>query len=332
MDVATHALVPLAGALAAYGFLRRDAPQDRRKAAVAGVFGVAGFAPDLDGLIDPLSARFDALYWLQHRGVSHTLLGAPVFALATLGALVLLARVWPRRASLFAWRPALVPAAVIGSWTHLVLDGITYSGVPLLWPFAFGRVGFPLFHWLVWWLFPVGVVVLALHAARRLSRRRVVQAGALVVIALVLVATVRATTRPWDVADDERVFPRNSMQEWVIAKPHDNGSWLVQTQRAGERFDPQWFEAREPPEAAEAIERARGTSAYRGFLMGSFGPVVTTADREAAGWNITFTDAAQRYEAVRDPRWTPTRPFDAWGYVSFVVRDDGGIAVTHRGW
>ena len=332
MDVATHALVPLAGALAAFGFLRRDAPQDRRKAAIAGVFGVAGFAPDLDGIIDPLSARFDALYWLQHRGVSHTLVGAPLFALVALAALVLLARAWPRGASLYVWRPALVPAAVLGSWTHLVLDGITYSGVPLLWPFAFGRVGFPLFHWLVWWLFPVGVLVLALHAARRLSRRRVVQAGALVVVALVLVAGVRAATRPWDAGEDERVFPRNSMLEWTVAQPHENGSWLVQTERAGARSDPQWFEAREPAEADGAVDRARSTDAYRGFRMGSFGPVVVTALREGDVWNVTFTDVAQRYEALRGPRWSPTEPFEAWGYVAFRVHDDGRIDVTHRGW
>lgn len=333
MDIATHALVPMAGALAALGFLRRDAIEDRRRAAIATVFGIAGFAPDLDGLIDGLSARSDALYFLQHRGLSHTLVGAPLFGLVALGALVLLARAWPRRMSLFTWRPVLVPAAILGSLTHLVLDGVTYSGVPLLWPFSFARVGFPLFHWLVWWLFPVGALVLALHAVGRLSRRRVVQAGALVVVALLVVASVRVVTRPSaaDLPEGALVFPASSELAWTIATPIPDGSWRVETYRDGRLQDPVEFFHRAPEEAAEAIARVTETGAFKGFRMGSFGPVVTQAHREGEAWNVTFLDVAQRYEALHDPRWTPAEPFEDWGYVTFLVRGEE-IDVVHRGW
>lgn len=331
LDIATHALLPMAGALAALGFLRRDQPAARPNAAVAAVFGIAGFAPDLDGLIDGWSARYDALYWLQHRGVSHTLVGAPIFALVVLAALVALARLWPRRFSLFAWRRALVPAAVLGSWTHLVLDGITYSGVPLLWPFAFGRVGFPLFHWLVFWLLPIGGLALLLHAFGRLSRRGVIATGAVVAVILIVIAGARATLRPADVEGDALVFSRNQMNEWTILDPSPNGTWRATLLRDGVAADVGWFEPDEPPAAADAIARARDTGAYKGFLMGSFGPTVIVAEPSDDGWRVTFTDVAQRWEALHDPRWTPTMPHDEWGYVQFLV-DGTDVTVLHRGW
>lgn len=332
MDFATHALVPMAGALIALGYLRRDEPQDRSRAAFAAVFGIAGFAPDLDSLVDPLSEHVDALYFLQHRGFSHSLAGGPVFALVALGVLVLLARLWPRGASLFVWRPMLVPAAIVGSWTHLVLDGITYSGVPLLWPFAFGRFGFPLFHYLVIWLVPIAGLALGLHAFRRLSRRRVAQTGAFVVLVLVVLAGARAANRPWDEPEGTRVFPQNSMFAWTLATPHENGTWLVETYRDGARHDPMWFTASAPPDAEAAIARARDTDAYKGFLMGSFGPVVIDARREGDAWNVSFVDVAQRYEALRGPRWAPVEPFDLWGRASFLVPDEGPVRPIDRGW
>lgn len=330
VDVATHALVPMAAALAALGFWARDEPQDRRKAAFAAVFGLAGAAPDLDGLIDPLSEWFDSLYWLQHRGVSHTFAGAPIFGLILLLALSAGAAAWPRRMGLFAFRPRLVVAAATGAWTHLVLDAVTYSGVPLLWPFVDGRFGFMLFHWLVFWLFPVGAIVLGLHMIGRLSRRRVVQAGALVVVVLLVLAGVRAASRP-DVEDGQLVFPTKRELSWVVATPHANGTWVLETHRLGDRSDAVWFEPNEPEAATDAIARAKATDAYRGFRMGSFGPQVVVAVQEAAGWNVTILDIAQRYEAMHAPRWAPSEPYEEWGYVRFLVRDDG-IDVLHRGW
>lgn len=331
MDVATHLLVPYAGLLAAYGYWRRAHPHDEARAAQAAVFGIAGFAPDLDGLVDPLSERFDALWWLQHRGVSHTLVGAPLFALALAGALALLARRWPRRFGLFAWRPGLLLFAIAGSWTHLVLDGVTLAGVPLLWPMMFGRFGFPLFHWLVWWLFPVGVVALALHAFGKLDRRRVVFAGALMVAALVVVAGIRVATRP-DAPEGSLVFPRSSDLEWLVLTPLSNGSWHAATHRSGQVSGDAWFAGDVPPAARDAVRAARETDAFRGFLLGSYGPIVERAAlAEDGAWRVTIVDVAQRYEATNEPRWTPTEPFEDWGYVEFEVRD-GYVEVLHRGW
>lgn len=332
MDVATHLLVPYAAALAALGFWRRGELGDRRRAAVAAVFGVSGAAPDLDGLVDGLSSRFDALYWLQHRGVSHTAWGAPLFALALLLVLAWMARAWPRRMSLFAWRPALVPAAVLGSWTHLVLDGITYGGVPLLWPLSFHRFGFMLFHWLVFWLFPVGALLLGIHAAGRLSRRRVAQGGVLVVALLVVVAGVRVATRP-EAREGELIFPRPSDVTWMSVSREGEDGWIVgERGRDGGLHDAMVFRGGVPDAALDAVHAAQRHAAYRGFLMGSFGPRVTMASPLGdGGWNVTFVDVVQRYDALHEPRWTPTEPFEDWGYVSFHVRG-ADVDVVHRGW
>lgn len=331
MDVATHLLVPYAAALVAFGYWRRDEPADRRKAAYAAVFGIAGFSPDLDGILDPLS-HVDSLYWLQHRGLSHTAVGAPLFALAALGLLVLGARLWPRRMSLFAWRRGLVPAAVLGSYTHVLLDGVTYGGVPLWWPFADGRWGFPLFHWLVFWLLPVSAIPLLFHTLGKLRRRDMVAAGALVVAILVGLGAFRAAMRPWDEPEGSLVYSTESELEWIVARPAGNGSWELETVRGDERTRRIWFSNDVPPDAEDEVARVLDTDAYRGFLMGSFGPRVTRAEpHPAGGWNVTVSDVVQRYEAMHGPDWAPSEPFEEWGYVSFRV-DGDSIEVLHRGW
>jgi membrane-bound metal-dependent hydrolase YbcI (DUF457 family) len=332
VDIATHALVPMAGALAALGFYRREAEGDRRRAAIAATFGAAGFAPDMDGGIDWLSNVSDSLYFLQHRGLSHTLVGAPLFALALLGALVLAARWSPARFGLFVWRPVLVPAAILGSFTHLLFDIVTYAGVPLFWPFAYGRVSLFLFHWVVIWILPLAGVVMVLHMMGRMSRRRVVQAGAALVALLVLLAGVRLATRPWDEGEDALIYSRSSELEWTVVKPLPNGSFEAYLYRLGERGEPMWFASDVPPNATAAVEKALATPAFKGFLLGSFGPVVTrAAATPSGGWNVTFTDVAQRFEALHGPQWTPSDEFEEWGYLALVVEDDR-VRPLHTGW
>ncbi len=332
VDVATHFLVPYAGALAALGLARRGVMADPGRLALAVAFGLGGAAPDLDGLLDPLSEWDSAWFALQHRGASHSLVGAPVLALVVVGALAVASRWWPSRLSAFAWRPAIGVAAALGSLSHLALDAVTFGGVPLAWPFVDGRVTLGIFGWLVWWLFPVGVVVIALHAWGRLGPRRVVVAGALVVAALVVVAGVRLAERPWP-GDGALVFPTDRDLVWMVATPAANGSWLVESSRLGARSDPAWFEPSTPPGAEGAFAIVRDSDAYRGFLLGAFGPVVERAERRAdGGWNVSFVDVAQRYYATHAPSWTTTDPHDAWGLLALVVREDRVTAVTHRGW
>lgn len=329
MDIATHLLVPYAAALAAFGYWRKGGSGDRRRASAAAVVGVAGFAPDLDGLLDGIAEALPDYYWLQHRGVSHTLLFSPLFAFTLVGSLSLLARRWPARFGLFSWRASFVPWAVLGAWSHLMLDAVTLAGVPLWWPFAFGRTAFMLFHWLVIWLLPPAALVLGLHAFGKLDRRRLVQAGAALALVLVVLAGWRLAERP-DM-EEALVFPRDSAREWLVVRQAANESHHAALWRDGNLHDDMWFEPAEPAAAASAIGRARDTGGYKGFLMGSYGPEVVQAAREGDAWRVRFTDVAQRYEALHEPRWTPTTPFEDWGYVEFLV-DEASVTLTHRGW
>ena len=78
-----------------------------------GLAVVAGF-----GALVP---DFDLRVGLPHRGVTHSLLA--------LGLVALLA---------FHGLPLLVALALVGGYgSHLVLDSLTVSGVPLLWPLRF---------------------------------------------------------------------------------------------------------------------------------------------------------------------------------------------------
>jgi membrane-bound metal-dependent hydrolase YbcI (DUF457 family) len=329
VDVATHLLVPYAAALWALGAWRRGAPPGRLGLAAA--FGVGGFAPDLDGGIDWVATRWPELYFLQHRGLSHTLVGAPPFGVLLVGGLALLALRFPRPLSAFAWQPWLLPAAALGSWTHLVLDAVTYGGVPALWPFAWGRAMWPVFPWLVAWLFPVCTLVLALHLFRRLGPRSVAVAGAGVALLLVVLGTAQAVARP-EVPEGGMVLPRSSMAEWVVVRPDGDQAWNVTLLRRGEPVASERYASSVPPGAEAAVAAARGTPEYRGFLMGLFGPETVVAEREpGGGWNVTFTAVAQRFEATHDARWTPTQPHGEWGLQSFLVRE-GSIEETHRGW
>lgn len=329
VDVLTHGLVPYAAALAAAGLWRKGVVPARHRVAWAAVFGIAGASPDLDGLLDMLSERSDALYFLQHRGVSHTAWGAPLFALATLGVLVGLARLFPRRFGLFAWRPALLAAAVLGSLTHLALDALTFTGVPLFWPFSWTRVSLQLYHWLVWWMFPIGALALALHLWGRFDARAMTRVGALLVAILVVIGGVRLATRP-DV-DGALVFPRADERAWTVLVPVDGG-WEATTWRGDERLDRMTFLGNIEPGGDEAVARALAHPAWLGLKMESFGPIVTTATRAGDAWNVTLVDVAARYEALTGAQWTPTTPdTTAWGEVQMLVRDDG-ITVVKRGW
>lgn len=327
VDFFTHGLLPYAAALVALGLHRRNAAEHRSALSWALAFGVAGTAPDFDALSSWAARLWDDAYWLQHRGVSHSALGSVVFALLVLGLASALARWKPRAFGLLRWRPSFMLAAVLGAWSHLALDALTLSGIPLWWPFSFGRVSIQLYSWLIWWLFPICGIVLLLHWRGRLDTRRVAQAGVLVVTILIILAGVRVATRP----SGEFVYPRTSEFEWVVLTPLANGSWEASLHRMGETTNTMTFSSLTPDAARSAIETARTHGSYKGWLMQSYGPVVTTAVPTTGGWNVTFIDVAARFDALNNPRWTPAKPFEAWGQVSLVVTSEG-VTPTVRGW
>ena len=127
MDTLTHAL---SGALVARLSARRDAPPRAVPRRVAAGFLAAAF-PDLDFVI----AFFGQVpYLLNHRGVTHSLLLLPLWALAVAWLLAKLLR------EPGGWR-AFYGISALAIGTHIAGDVITSFGTMVLAPFSDWRAG-----------------------------------------------------------------------------------------------------------------------------------------------------------------------------------------------
>jgi inner membrane protein len=96
--------------------------------------------PDIDILFKPVSDRYPAFFISTHGGFTHSILGSLAVAYLALLGLIIASKIW-----------ILPDIAVTGSWTiigllivtgtlsHLLLDGLAYPGIPLLYPFSADR-------------------------------------------------------------------------------------------------------------------------------------------------------------------------------------------------
>lgn len=351
MDVLSHFFIPFIVALFILGLHKRptgavDIAGRETRIAYAVVFGLAGLAPDLDSALS-WARHGDGLYWLQHRGVSHTLIGAPFFAAITTAMLHGLAHWRPARFGRYRFRPGFIPVTLVGAWSHLLLDLVTYGGVPALWPFSFERFGLNIYHWIIVWMFPLVASILGLHLWGKIRVHHVAWCGVFVVAAFVIVAGARFHYMP-EVDPSEgfgdpdadglpgpfgvQVYSRNSIFEYTVVWPVPGG-WMATLYDTGRWTDDiRFYGDHRDAETDEAIRSAQDTNAYRGFLMGVFGPVVTDAvwlDDDTV--QVVFTDVAARFEADQEPRWTPAKEDTEWGYVVFHVTGDR-VESVHAGW
>lgn len=106
IGMVTHATLPEATGLALIGAVAALLPDiDHPKSQLRQKLGVAGHV---------------GLFWLSHRGLTHTLLFAVLVAVATM---------------LFI--PNTIGWAIVAGYTsHLVGDAVTRRGIPLLWPLS----------------------------------------------------------------------------------------------------------------------------------------------------------------------------------------------------
>src|SRR5882672_6655117 len=128
MDTLTHAL---SGALLARATVRKDAPpRSIPRRIAAGFFACA--APDLDfvfGFFGP------ATYVLNHRGITHSLVLLPVWALAVSWFLAKLLREPDGKDGKAGWR-ALYGVSAQGIGLHIAGDLITSYGTMIFAPFS----------------------------------------------------------------------------------------------------------------------------------------------------------------------------------------------------
>lgn len=91
---------------------------------MAAAGGLAALLPDIDHPAAPLRRKLGlvghvGLFWMKHRGITHTLIALEVVTLA-------------------AWMILPVDLALAvsaGYLSHLLADMMTVSGLPLLWPY-----------------------------------------------------------------------------------------------------------------------------------------------------------------------------------------------------
>lgn len=327
MDVLTHAFVPFAA------FTLAKRPKLERVAALVG-----GFSPDIDTLWAWASHLDPWAYPLVHRGFSHTFWGAPLLA-ALVWSLLSWPRLhqWWRKTALIRWDRSMVPALVIGAWTHLVLDGLTITGTPALWPLDSGRYTMNWFFFGVTYLMPVSLVALV-KLLRGTASDRFVKGSALLLLGLLLVAgAIRAYSFPRDLDGGEDVTPGPLDWRWYVSERNETGVRVYQTgwggALAGETFLP------EPnrTQAAAAISACEKHPGYVPFRWSLWGHAVTNATRtEEGGWRIRYDDSAKILSSrVPDFRlWrSPARESsEAEGALCLVDASGKAVFQRERGW
>ncbi|MCX5682622.1 MAG: metal-dependent hydrolase [Planctomycetota bacterium] len=338
MDPITHGL--LGAAVAQLGFRQRIGRDASWLAAAAAM------APDIDILVAPLITRLGSNgnnHFLEHRGLSHSLLLAPLLAATIAGgwwmARRLILRRWPPKDPAFRPTPfwLLYACTVLAFITHPLLDWCTPYGTELLAPLSDARYAADCVS-IVDFLF-TGILVLGLiacFAARRLrphlepqSSRMLGRAGFMLAVAYLFAGHVLHN----EVVEEARIrlaeshivradaYPAlGTICPWRVVVEADD-AWTAMrirplakvhtpppTQAARKQSSPWIDRARELPQARE----------YEWFAMGR----VRTTYREEDGLHIVEL-SDMRYSPRLDgieSLWPLQVTFDAAGNLLGVER------------
>jgi len=172
IDTLTHGL---AGAL-----LGRAGSRPGRAAALVAVASVGAMFPDLDAFFLPrhwfsIGGTMD--YLRYHRGVTHSFVTAPLFALA----IALLARLAARHTPL----PALWAAALAGIVSHIAFDWITSYGTMFFSPLSWRRFALDWVFILDPYFTGIPVVTLVLALIFKGRAQRIGFAGSILLLAYI---------------------------------------------------------------------------------------------------------------------------------------------------
>ena len=231
MDTLTHGL---AGAL-----LGRAASREGRAAAVVAVATVGAMFPDVDAFFLPGNwfSMGDTMNYLRyHRGITHSFVTAPFFALG----IALIARLIARRTPL----PALWAAALAGIVSHIVFDWITSYGTMFVSPLSWRRYALDWVFILDPYFTGIPVVTLVLALFLRSRAQRVGIAGAIVLVAYVgICAGLHAEA----LAAARRIFPGARVS--ALPQPFSPRRWALFADR-GDSIDVAYVLLGPPPRAA----------------------------------------------------------------------------------
>ncbi len=289
MDAITHALVGFAIGHA----LARVHPKGHPHWAWIG--GAAGLGPDFDVFLSPL-ADVDAFYWVAHRGMTHSLWGAPLAGALFAWLLSKTARQWPVM-DVFRYRSGAWLVIVAASWNQPILDGVTHGGAAILFPFVKERISLELYHWMVVYLAPISLLAFVQRFRTRWNDRTASRIALGIVLFLVVLGGARGLMKPPD------SYATSDPRDWIVEEWHDNGTLAIVYLESGIEAQRLWFEADHGP----AIDHVRGSLAHEAYAFGAIGPVVLRQERVEGGWNVTMTDSVAAMELERLPGWAPER-------------------------
>jgi inner membrane protein len=350
MDTLTHGL---AGAI-----LGRAGSRAGRAVAVVAVASVGAMFPDLDAFFLPgrwFSMGNTMDYLRYHRGVTHSFLTAPFFALA----IALVARLAARRTPL----PALWAAALAGIVSHILFDWITSYGTMFFSPLSWRRYALDWVFILDPYFTGIPLVTLVLALAFRARAQRIGIAGSILLFAYVgLCAVMHAEA----LACARRIFPGSRVS--ALPQPFSPRRWALFADR-GDSIDVAYvkiggkagalpappaaggqsrflrvlaalraayaapavapierFQTLDRDPAVAAARRSPDVAAWRRFARFPVARVETLAD---GGSRVTFTDLRFRGPWGRRPAFqyevllSPSGSERAAGFVRlFVVQDD----------
>jgi inner membrane protein len=241
MDTLTHGL--------AGGLLGRVAARRGAAVAIVAVTSTGAIFPDLDAFFLPgswFSLRDTLNYLRYHRGVTHSFVMAPLFALA----IALIARLFARRTGL----PVLWAAAFVGIVSHILLDWITSYGTMFFSPISWRRYSLD-------WVFILdpyfsGIPLLSLVIAFFVPSqgRRIGIVGS---VALVAYIGICAAMHADAIASAKKLFPGARVS--ALPQPFSARRWALFADR-GDSIDVAYVRIGSPPTGVMALVRPQPKS------------------------------------------------------------------------
>ncbi|HWG92444.1 MAG TPA: metal-dependent hydrolase [Candidatus Thermoplasmatota archaeon] len=298
MDLFTHFMLPYFIMMA----LRR--PQAERLAA-----GLGGWAPDFDTALAWTTWVSDDLYFLGHRGLSHSLLGAPIFAFVVMGLVSI--PYWRRlspRMEVWRFTPRLVLIAMAASYTHLWFDWLTIWGIPAFYPWAVERVS------LNWFFYSVNLAFLVSgYLVYRLARgtwndRVMWKGAAFFVAAFAISGAVRYATYPEDTGADQ-IHPGNF--EWRFTTYTYNETlpgWEIGQYNLGKLQRTRAYNETIPENATRdnVVATVKASDEWWRWALYAYGPHVFQVEERGDGsYNVTVLDLLRRSQTDDAPGWFP---------------------------
>jgi len=262
---------------------RENDPQAFAAAAAA----IGALSPDIDAILMPFG--WD-IYLRFHEVGTHTIIGAFACGLLTAAVIGAVARS-------VSWRTLVAPA-VVGAWSHVLLDLISSGRLRVLWPVHDRHFSVPLVAMADPWLASL-LLAAAVALFMRRRRRAIATVAILGMTAFLLMKAAflaraighyEGTVLPTSSAIEDRLVDAKwaSLREWyVFDRTHDDvRMWRTRADGNAPTLVLAWHQAAE----SALIARSRTLSAVRNFLRVHRFRLSTTFPLADGGASVLWSD------------------------------------------